>query len=61
MENLVSQLASKGSGSILTFLGLLSFLSVLGINGVAMIFAAVPSLGLIGLLLIKESSVFQAR
>ena len=61
MKNLLSQLACKGSGSILTFLGLLSFLSVLGINGVAMIFAAVPSLGLIGLLLTKESSVFQAK
>ena len=55
------QLAYKGSGSILTFLGLLSLRSIIGINGVAIIFAAMPSLGLIGLLLTKESKVSQAK
>ena len=43
------------------FLSVLFFESIIGINWVAAIFLAFPALGLIGLFLIKESEVFQAR
>ena len=43
------QLVSKGFGYVLTYLVLLGFRSIIGLNGVALAFASVPAAGFLGL------------
>ena len=54
------QLASKNVGSILMFTGMLIF-QELSIDAVSWIFAVFPILGLLGMLLTKESPIFHLR
>ena len=45
----IFQLVSKGFGYVLTYLVLLGFRSIIGLNGVALVFASVPAAGFLGL------------
>ena len=58
---LLVQLACKGAGSILMFLGMFIFESSIGLNWVASLFLSFPVVAFVGLFFSSECEVFHAK